>query len=181
MKRIDYLPSWSERRFGVTLPRTLPRPLRGPLLTVTCALAFAVVLHGLETARLRDAQAGGIAIDRALASVAPDAGAVHELEQRVARLRALATAAGRVRRSGTDRAAEIARVTNLLPADAWLTSLRVEPAALTLDGSSTRLATVAAALRALAAHAHGDARLLSVRTDSLRGAVAYAIALDRAP
>ena len=85
-----------------------------------------------------------------------------------------------VRRSGAQRAGEIAALGNRLPPDAWLTSLRADRIALTLEGHGARIGTVGTAIAGLAhLPPYTGVRLLSVREDSARSGVTYAIALDQ--
>ncbi|HEX3548996.1 MAG TPA: PilN domain-containing protein [Candidatus Elarobacter sp.] len=182
MKRIDYVPTWCERRFGIASPRAVAPEVRAPLAALACAFVFAALLHAFELQRVRDAEAAGAAASSALDRLEADAASARALALDVERLRARSAVIAAVRRSGAERADAIARLTNRLPDGAWLSSLRVEPAGVTLDGRSARLATVAEALRALGTvSTSGAVRLLSVRTEPGRGDVVYALALDRAP
>ena len=182
MRRIDYRTTWIERHAGFAPPRGVAAALRGPLAVLACALAFGAVVHVLEVQRLADAERTGAAFTRALARIAPAVDAVRALERDVVRRRAAARALGAVRRSGTDSANAAVRITDRLPDDAWLTSLRNEHTVVALDGRAARLQTVAAALSALdGAQAGRSARLLSARAEAGRNGVVFAIALEPAP
>ena len=104
------------------------------------------------------------------------------MQRELARLRSVAQRVEATRRSGPREASEVAALGNRLPPEVWLTTLRIAPDAIALEGRSTRLDGVAAAMRALARSPQvAQARLVSAHDDTLHGGVAYAIALDRRP
>ena len=179
MRRINYLVTWSERHAGVALPQTIAPPLRGPLAALACAIAFVIVVWGVQHARLHAAQRDGAGLARRLAAAEPQIARVRTVEREVARLRTLGERVAQIRRSGTLRASEVAVVGNRLPPDAWLTSLRADHAALALEGRSARLAAVATTLAAFAQlPAYADARLVAVHGDPQHAGVTYVIALE---
>ena len=179
MRRVDYRATWAERVLGVAPPAGVPAALRGPLASVACALAFAGVLQGVEHARMASAERDGDALARAVAHVQPALDATHRLAREVARLRARDDATDALRASGRASAGELVRITDRLPDGVWLTSVRLEPATVALEGRSARLDGVAAALAALE-HGRG-ARLLSVRAQPAGRGFAYALAVPRLP
>ena len=179
MTRFNYLAPRLER-CGLAVAPDAVRAVRAPALAVLCAAAFAVVLHAIELERLDAARRAGGPVRRALVALQPSLDATRALERDVARLRARAAARAALRRSGDDAANEIARTANLLPDDAWLASVRVEPAQLALDGRARSVDAVAQALGTLtASRPGGSARLVSARSEA--DAVTYAIAVERAP
>jgi Tfp pilus assembly protein PilN len=179
MRRINYLVTWSERHAGVALPHTIAPALRGPLTALACAIAFVIVIWGVQHARLRAAERDGAGLARRLAAAEPRIARVRTVEREVARLRTLGERVAQIRRSGTLRASEIAVVGNRLPPDAWLTSLRADHAALALEGRGARLGTVGSAIGNLAQlPSYSGARLISVREEPARSGVTYAIALE---
>jgi Tfp pilus assembly protein PilN len=179
MRRIDYHVTWSERRIGVALPATIPPSLRAPLAAFACAVAFVAVVWCVQHARLRAAERDGAALARRLAAAEREVAAVCAIESDVARLRALSERIASFRASGALRASEIARVGNVLPDDAWLTSLRADRGALSLEGRSARLGAVGTALAALSRlPRYGGARLIAVREDPTGPGIAYSVALD---
>lgn len=179
MRRINYALTWSERHVGVTLPSAIPAALRPPLAALACAVAFVLVVWGVQQARLRAAERDGAELAGRLAAAERGVAVVRAMGREVARLRTLDDRIARIRRSGTDRASEIAVVGNRLPSDAWLTSLRADRGALALEGRGARLSAVGSAIADLARlPSYAGARLLSVRDDPGRTGVTYAIALE---
>ena len=180
MTRMNYLVHPLERIAGVPLPHALPRAMRGPLLALASALAFTTVLHIVEAQRLHDVQVAAARVARALAETTPAVERIRALQRDVERLRARSAADDALRRSGTDAANAIARIANALPDGTWLTSLRVDPATIALDGRAARVDGVATALESLATLREArSARLLSARAEHAGGEVSYAIVLDR--
>jgi Tfp pilus assembly protein PilN len=179
VKRINYLVSWSERRFGVALSSPIV-PAPGPrVVAVAASLAMLASLWGVEEARLRAAQRDGVAYEEQLAVVALDVARARAIERDVQRLRSLRERIAAIQRSGAVRAGEIAALGNRLPADAWLTSLHADRAVLMLEGHSARLTTVGTTISALAQlPAYQAARLVAIHADPRRAGVTYAIALE---
>ena len=179
MTRFNYLIGWTERHAGVTLGSAFAPALRGPLIALACAFAVVFVSWALQRTRLADADARSAEYTRRAAAIATDVARVRAVEREVAQLRTLALRAGAIRRSGAQRASEIAALGNRLPSDAWLTSVRADRTALALEGRGERIETVAAALTGLARlPPYTGARLLSVREDPVGRGVTYALALD---
>jgi Tfp pilus assembly protein PilN len=182
MRRINYLPSWSERHIGVTLRSPLTAELRAPVTALAGALALAAVLWGVQELRLRAAAQDGAAYAERLAATQTDVARVRALERDVDRLRMLAERVDTVRRSGALRANEIAALGNRLPADAWFDSLRADRGTLAVEGHGARLATVGMTIASLAAlPAYRTARLVAIHDDPLRSGVTYALSLEPKP
>lgn len=178
MRRIDYLPSWSERHAGIVLP-PLARELHAPLAALAASFALAGVMWGVQTSRLHAAERDGAAYAERLASVQLDAARVHAVERAVRRLRSLDERVDEVRRSGTLSANAIGAVGNALPADAWLSSLRADRGTLAIEGRAARLVAVGSTIAALGAlPTYGTARLLGVHDDPVRSGVTYAVTLE---
>ena len=175
---MNYLPGWSERHAGVALPAVAPA-LREPLGVLGCALALVAIVWAVQHARLASLETRGADYAERLASGAVALARVRDLETDVARLRSLHERVDAIRRTGPLRAAEIATLGDRLPDDAWLTSLRADRAALALEGRSSRIESVAAAVAGLTRlPAYGGVRLLSVREDPAGHGVSYALAVD---
>jgi Tfp pilus assembly protein PilN len=182
MRRINYLPSWSERRIGVALPSPITAELRAPMASLAGAVALAGILWAVQEARLHAAEHDGAAYARRLAATQLDVARVHAIEHDVERLRTLGARVETIRRSGALRANEIAALGNRLPADAWLSSVRADRGMLAVEGRGTRLATVGTAIASLAAlPAYRAARLVAVHEDPVRSGVTYALALEPKP
>jgi Tfp pilus assembly protein PilN len=181
MRRINYLPSWSERYIGVALP-PVTAELRAPMASLAGAIALAGVLWAVQDTRLRTAEHDGAVYAERLAATQLDVARVRAVERDVERLRTLAERVGRIRRSGALRANEIAALGNRLPADAWLSSLRADRGTLALEGHSTRLTVVGTTIASLAAlPAYRAARLVAVHEDPARSGVTYALSLEPKP
>jgi Tfp pilus assembly protein PilN len=181
MRRINYLPSWSERHIGIALP-VVAAELRTALAALAGAVALAGVLWGLQATRLRAAERDGVAYAERLAATQLDVVRVRALERDVERLRALGERVAMIRGSGALRANEIAALGNQLPADAWLTALRADRGSLTVEGHGARLSAVGTAIASLAAlPAYRTARLVAVHQDPLRSGVTYALSLEPKP
>ncbi|HYW53373.1 MAG TPA: hypothetical protein VE826_05355 [Dongiaceae bacterium] len=182
MRRINYLPSWSERHIGVALPSPVSAELRSPLSALAGAVALAGALWGVQAMRLHAAELDGAVYAERLAATELDVARVRAVERDVERLRALGERVGTIRRSGALRANEIATLGNHLPADAWLSSLRADRGALTLEGHGARLAAVGTTIASLAAlPAYRAARLVAVHEDPVRAGVTYALSLEPKP
>ncbi len=178
MRRINYLPSWSERHIGVALP-ALAAELRAPLVALAGAIALAAVLWAVQATRLQAAERDGAAAAERLAAMQLDVARVRTVEHDVERFRALDERVEALRRSGAARANEIAALGNRLPPDAWLSSLRADRGTLALEGHGARLAAVGTAIASLAAlPAYGAARLVAVHEDPARSGVTYALSLE---
>jgi Tfp pilus assembly protein PilN len=180
MKRVDYLRP-TVRRFRLGLAPASAK-LRHALAALSL-MAFAVgTTATVEAGRLAGLQRAGVALAEQLARADAGAARARLLQRELARLRGVALRVAATRRSGPAEANEIAALGNRLPPDVWLTSLRIAPDAIALEGRSARLEAVAAAMRALARSPHvAEARLVNAHEDTLHGGVAYAIALDRRP
>jgi Tfp pilus assembly protein PilN len=175
---MNYLLTWSERHAGITLPAPAPA-LRQPLAVFGCAVALVTVVWAVQHARLGSLNDRGAEYAQRLAETGAALAHVRAVESDVARLRALEGRIDVIRRSGPLHAGEIAALGDRLPDGAWLTSLRADRAALSLEGRSTRIEAVAASVAALTRlPAYGGARLLSVREDPAGHGVSYALALD---
>jgi len=182
VNRINYVVHPLERALARPLPQGIARSLRAPLLVLGVATAFVAVLHAVEAARLRDARDRAARAALALAQVQPALTRVRAVERDVERVRAAEDADDALRRTGTDAANEIARIANALPDDAFLTSIRLEPATIGLDGRARGVDAVATTLAALSRVATARrARLVSARAEPASESVAYTVAVERAP
>jgi Tfp pilus assembly protein PilN len=181
MKRINYLPSWSERHIGISLP-SVTAELRAPLAALVGAIALAGVLWGVQETRLHAAEHDGAAYAERLAATQLDIARVRAVERDVEQLRMLGERVETIRRSGALRANEIAALGNRLPADAWLSSLRGDRGTLAIEGHGARLAAVGTAIASLAAlPTYRTARLVAVHEDPVRLGVTYALSLEPKP
>jgi hypothetical protein len=179
VRRINYLISRWERLAGVTPPPSIAPALRGPLVALFGSLALVGALHGVQQARLQSVERDGEIESARLAASQAALRGVGVIESDVARLRMLADHVSGVRRSGAERASEIAAIGNRIPADASLSAVRVEHDGYALEGHGARLAVVGSTMAALGTlPASAGARLLSVQDDTLRHGVSYAIALE---
>jgi Tfp pilus assembly protein PilN len=180
MRRTNYLLSWSERCAGIALPRTLRPELRAPLAVLGCALALVVLLAAVQHERLRAVAAEGARYADQLGVAETRAARATAAERDVARIRTIAARLDALRSLGAERTAEIVRLGDALPAESWLTSLRADAAALTLEGRGARLSAVARTMADLAAlRGYAGARLISLHDDAATPEVGYAIALER--
>ncbi|HEV2737768.1 MAG TPA: hypothetical protein VGU66_04220 [Candidatus Elarobacter sp.] len=179
MRRINYLPSWSERHIGVALPSVVAAELRAPLAAFAGSLALAGVLWGMQATRLHAAESDGAVYAERLAAAQPEIARVRAIERDVERLDALGDRVATIRRSGATRANEMAALGNRLPADVWLSSLRADRGTLAVEGHGARLAAVGTAIASLATlPPYGAARLVAVHEDPVRSGVTYALALE---
>ncbi|HWT06907.1 MAG TPA: hypothetical protein VN224_14180 [Xanthomonadales bacterium] len=182
MKRINYLPSWSERHIGVALPSPVTAELRAPVFALGGAIALAGALWAVQATRLHAAEHDGAVYAERLAVTQVDVARVRAVERDVERLRTLGERVDAVRRSGALRANEIAALGNRLPADAWLSSLRVDRGTLAIEGHGARLAAVGTTIASFAAlPAYRTARLVAVHEDPVRSGVTYALTLEPTP
>jgi hypothetical protein len=180
MRRIDYVTTWTERHAGVAVRLTLAPSLRAPLAVLVCSLALVAVLWTVQHLRLLAAERDGADYERRVAAAEAGFVRVRAFERDVVRLRALTGRIAAIRRSGPQRADEIAALGNRLPPDAWLTSLRADRVALTIEGHGARLGTVGSTIAGLAhLPPYAGVRLLSVRENAARAGVDYALALDQ--
>ena len=181
MRRINYLPSWSECHIGMTLP-AVTAELRAPLAALAAAIALAAALWAVQQTRLSAAERDGAVYAERLAETQLDVARVRAVEHDVERLRALRERVDTIRRSGALSANAIAVLGNRLPADAWLSSVRADHGTLALEGHGARLAAVSSAIASLAAlPVYRAARLVSVHEDPARSGVTYALSLEPQP
>ncbi|MDQ6943877.1 MAG: PilN domain-containing protein [Candidatus Eremiobacteraeota bacterium] len=181
MRRINYLPSWSERNIGIALPVAVAE-LRAPLVALAGAVALAGVLWGVQSTRHHAAERDGAAYAERLAATQFDVARVRAVERDVARLTALGERVDTIHRSGALHANEIATLGNRLPPDAWLSSLRADRGTLAVEGHGARLAAVGTTIASLAAlPAYRTARLVAVHEDPVRSGVTYALSLEPKP
>jgi hypothetical protein len=177
--RFNYLSSRFERAFGVPVPAHAGLS-RSSQIALAAAALLVAVLAGMQIGRFHAVASESAALAERRAAIAPALDDLRRVEAEVRRLGAMAAADRTVRRSGTLRANEVAAIGNALPADAWLTGLRVDAATVAVDGRGARLHAVAETLDALAAlRSVSSARLVSVRHDPLRADVVYSIAMER--
>jgi Tfp pilus assembly protein PilN len=179
VRRINYLPSWSERHIGIALPSLVAAELRAPLAAFAGSLALTGVLWGVQGTRLHAAERAGAAYAEQLTARQADVARVRAVERDVARLQTLAERVETIRRSGTLRANEIAALGNRLPADVWLSSLRADRGTLAVEGRGARLGAVGTAIASLASlPAYRTARLVAIHQEPMRSGVTYALALE---
>jgi hypothetical protein len=179
VKRINYLVSRWERLAGVAPAPSIAPVLRGPLVALFGSLALVGVLHGVQQARLRTLARDGEIESARLAASRATLRNIAVTESEVARLRLLSDRVGSLRRSGAERASEIAAIGNRIPLEASLSAVRVDREGYALEGYGTRLAVVGSTIAALGAlPSSTGARLLSIQDDALRHGVSYAIALE---
>ncbi len=182
MRRINYLPSWSERHIGIALPSLVAAELRVPLAALAASIALAGVLWGVQSTRLHAAERDGAAYAERLAATQLDVARVRAIERDVARFTALGERIETTRRSGALHANEIAALGNRLPADAWLSSLRADRGTFAVEGHGARLAAVGTTIATLATlPAYRAARLVAVHEDPVRAGVTYALSLEPKP
>jgi Tfp pilus assembly protein PilN len=180
MRRTNYLLSWSERYAGIALPSTLRPELRAPLAVLACALALVVLLGSVQHARLRAVAADEARYAEQLGAAERRAARTTAAEGEVARLRTIAARLDALRSLGSEHTAEIARLGNALPSESWLTSMRADPVALTLEGGSARISAIAQTMANLTAlRRYPGIRLISLHEDSATSDVSYAVALER--
>lgn len=179
MKRINYLVSPWERVAGIAPPPSIAPALRGPLVALFGSLALVGALHGVQQGRLQHAVREGEIEARRLDASQAALRRADAVEADVARLRALLDHVEDVRRSGAERASEIASIGNGIPAGASLSAVRVEHDGYALEGHGEGLSAVGSTMAALATiPSAAGARLLSVQDDRLRHGVIYAIELE---
>jgi Tfp pilus assembly protein PilN len=180
VKRVDYLrPTVRRVRLRLT---SIDGRLRHTLAALGIAVFAISTTAAVETARLADLRRSGVALTQQLARADAVAADARTMRRDLARLRGIALRVAATRRSGPAGANEVASLGNRLPPDVWLTSLRIAPGEIALEGRGARLEAVAAAMRALARSPHVvEARLVNVHDDAVHGGFAYALALDRRP
>jgi Tfp pilus assembly protein PilN len=181
MNRINYLVSPFERFAGTT--PALPAPhLRRPLAALAASIALVAAAWCTQAVRLNAARSDGARYAQRLAAVEGQVAHVRALQRDLIRLRTIANRISHLRASGSARASEIAALGNRLPPDAWLTSLHIDRAAVSVEGRSARLGGVGSAMTSLAALPRFEsARLVAVHSDPVHAGVTYAIALERKP
>jgi len=178
MTRIDYAPSWLERRLGIAPPAIAPQ-MRVPLIALVAALALVAVLWAVQAVRLRAAADAGAVYASRLAAIEPDVGRVRALEADVARLRDLDARITAIRRSGPSAARAIAALGDRLPDGVWLSALRADRGTLALEGRGRRFATIGTMLSRLATlPGYGAPRLVAAREDATRNGVGYTIEVE---
>jgi Tfp pilus assembly protein PilN len=181
MTRFNYASSRLERTAGAAFASRRPRS-RGSSIALCAALLFVAGVVTVQTLRLRVVEGDAATLAARRATLQDALGGLHGAEAEVRRLATVVAADRAVRRSGTLRANEVAAIGNALPADAWLTGLRIDAAHVAIEGRSARMHAVADALDALGrVRGVASVRLMSARRDATRSDVGYAIALERVP
>jgi Tfp pilus assembly protein PilN len=179
VRRIDYA------RSAASADTPIAR-LRDPRVRRVCrdagfVLVAVAAVAAIESVRYVDAVRADDAAIAALAAREADARAARELAREIAQLAALAAHVDLLRTSGPRGAAEISALGDRLPADVWLSALRLRPGAIELEGHSTRLAAIPDALTSLdGARGGARARLTMLQANRAHGGVDYALVL-RAP
>ena len=182
MKRFNYFISPAERVFGAALPGLISPALRAPLIALAAALVAGGAGYGVEAARLRAAAAAAELLAVQLAASEVAVSRVRRTGDEVERLRALAHRIEAIRASGDARADEFVALGNGIPSGTWLTSVRLEPRGLGIEGRSTRLDLVATTIAALGRlPGYRGAHLLHAQADTPRAGVRYAIGIESAP
>ena len=180
MKRFNYLRSRTERAFGVAVPSLWGGERRRGPWWYAAAIAIVCAVWLVQQTRYQRLEHDGASLATRLAFIRIAAERVNATEYDMARMRRIATSIARVRASGTVLANELATIGNTVPDDAWLTSVRVAPRALSIEGRSRHVRGVAAALAGLSGVAgSGPVRLLAMRLDAARAEMTYSIALGR--
>jgi Tfp pilus assembly protein PilN len=180
VKRFNYLRSRTERAFGVALPSLWDDDTRRDLWWYVAAIGIVCAVWLLQQARYQRLERDGASLATRLALIRVAAEHVSATERDLARMRRIATSIARVRASGRVLANELATIGNTLPDDAWLTSVRIAPRALSLEGRSRHVRGVAATLAGLSGvPGSGPVRLLAMRLDAARSEMTYSIALGR--
>ena len=181
MTRFNYAPSRFERTFGAASSQRAPIA-RGPLLALAASLVLVAAIVFVQAFRLRALGGAAAVLNARSAALQPALARLHSAEADVRRLEAQVAEDRGARRSGTLRANEIAAIGNALPAQTWLTGVRIEQDAVALEGRCARMRGVADALAALArVDGIATVRLISAKRDATRSDVAYEIALERRP
>ncbi|MDB5042145.1 MAG: hypothetical protein JWN27_2871 [Candidatus Eremiobacteraeota bacterium] len=180
MKRFNYLRSRTERAFGVAVPSLWGAQTRRELWWYAAAIGIVCAVWLVQQTRYQRLEHDGASLATRLALTRVVAERVSAIERDMARMGRIATSIARVRASGSLLANELATIGNTLPDDAWLTSVRVAPRALSIEGRSRHVRGVAAALAGLSGVAgSGPVRLLAMRLDAARAEMTYSIALGR--
>ncbi len=178
MTRIDYAHATTA---GTPMEQLRDPRLRRVVRSTGFALLALAAVASVEAVRYVAAVHDDDAAIAALATREGDARAVRELAREVDRLTALAAHVDALRSSGPREAERIGALGDRLPADVWLSAIRVRPDAIDLEGHTTRLAAIPEALQSLTgARAGTRARLTMLHANRAHGGVDYALAL-RAP
>lgn len=178
MKRIDYLRP--PRRDRTVLRIAADRRWRHALVAGALAAFFVGASVLIELVRFDAARRDGVALSEQLMEADAASVRARSVQRDLERLRGVAGHLEATRRAVLANASEIAALGNRLPPEVWLTSLRVGPDAVALEGRGARLDAIAAAMSALMRLPRfAQARLVSVRSDALHGGFDYAIALER--
>ncbi len=175
MKRMDYAhATTADGPFALLRDPKVQRICRSVGFVLVAMAAVATVESVRYVAAVRDD-------DAAIATLAAresDARDVRELTREVDRLIARTAHVNALRSSGPREAAQIGALGDRLPADVWLSVVRVRPDAIDLEGHTTRLAAIPDALRSLSrARIGARARLTMLQADRAHGGVDYALVL----
>ena len=181
MKRVNDAGSAFERLTGIS-PAALPRAVRVPLAALGVTMIGAGFCWGVEEARIDAALRSAEAYTARAQALDPPADRARAAAADVARLQNVARAVRDVVASGGRSAARIARIGNALPDDVWLSAIRADDGAVSLEGRALHVEGVAAAVAALGRlDASTSVRLRSVRSDARHANVIYGLALDPRP
>jgi Tfp pilus assembly protein PilN len=166
VKRFSYLPP-APTPAPVTLPTlAVDNRIRGPLAALLGTLVLTLLVSFVQLARLEAASRVDAAAVARLAADEPALRDLAALHAQVVQLRALSESVGEIRRSSLARANELAWIGNQLPPGTWLTAVRFEDGAYTLEGSADRAPAIGLAMTALRDDAHAlNPQLVSLHDD----------------
>lgn len=182
MNGFTYLVTPVERLAGEALAPAALRPLRAPLLALAGAVFLVGVSAAMQHARLAAAMREGDALASELVRTHVAVTRVRAIEADRNRLLALNRRVQEIERSGAVHAGELAAIGNGIPADAWISSIRVDAAGYAIEGRAARLASIGTTMDALArVMPSAHVRLRSVREDDAERGVIYAIGLEVIP
>jgi hypothetical protein len=147
--RFNYLAPSRASELGLLLGGLRDSSMRAPILAIAVSLLLLGTARALEDERLRVAQDRLQSVGIRQAAIVADRKRVQALTTDVGRLEKIDDYVRTVRRSGVERAEELAAIGNALPRHVWLTAIRDTDAGWAISGGARNVADVGTALVAL--------------------------------
>lgn len=149
MIRFNYLAPDRMSRFVLFLGSLRESAMRGPILAVALSFLLLGAARAVEDWRLRVVHVRLQEMSIREAGTLASRKRVQALTTDVVRLEKIDEYVRAVRRSGVDRAEELAAIGNSLPTHVWLTAIRDTDAGWSISGGARNVADVGTAMLAL--------------------------------
>jgi Tfp pilus assembly protein PilN len=180
MTRFNYLAPDRMERLALILGIFREGRLRAPITAVALSFLLLGMARAVEDWRIQKISAGIEALRIRENAIAAARARVQALSTDVARLQRIADYVRSVRRSGAERAEELASIGNSLPSHVWLTAIRETESGWAITGGARNVADVGGAMLALERIPRvTSAILVSTQGSEHERAISYEMRLGR--